>query len=207
MEPIFLALIFGSFLVLILFYRHEKYDTLNGILLFGVALSLLFMKSFMLGNRSLVFIPSTFLISGLVTLVATIFVAIILFLMRKYKPSRFEKKYILILLVLYIIFGFLQQLFFQFVFLETIYSITKSFFPAIIISAFYYSLFHLRESTKRFFFGTLALGIIYSTIYLLYGNLIWLGISHGILGTIYYVYYFKEKILENKIGYFFKIKF
>jgi len=95
----------------------------------------------------------------------------------------------------------LQQVLFQCVFFETIYFISEgNIIVSLLLSAVYYGSFHLGLYAKRFFPQTLLLGFIFSGIYLIWGNIFWLGLSHALLGTFLYVLFFDHNELARQLS-------
>ena len=182
-------------LLFIIYATTKNYDSFKGILLLILGFSALFLKIFFVHIQTKFSVESTFLISGLITGGFTLFGVVILLFIRKYK--KYNLKYFFTLLILYILFGFIQQLFFQFVILETLFYLINSYVPTILLSALFYGLFHKRN--LLFFITTFAAGLIWSTTYLYFGNLIWLGISHGVLATFAYTGFVKKDMIKDKL--------
>jgi len=189
------------FLSLLTYWLNNTYDSINGgfLILFGV--SALILRIFYLSAETRLYVHETFWLSGLIVGVLTLIVAIFLWVIRKNK--KVNPKYFVFLLILYIFFGFLQQVLFQFVILETILYLTNSFIPTIILSAFIYGAFHktklLFKKPIFFFLTTFAAGLIWSTVYVYYGNLIWLGISHGVTATVLFTGFVKKDLIKHKV--------
>jgi hypothetical protein len=180
-------------LILALFYFTKEYDSFKGIILVLLVASVIIIRSVFLEDiTSFIYVPSTLLNSFIYTSIVTLFSVVLLFFMRKYNNKR-----PILLFFLYLLAGFVQQLLFQYVFLELVYHIIHSVILSILISTFYYALFHLKHG-KSFFILTFIINIFWSTIYLTQGNLIPLTISHGILGTAYYTWLFKGDVVKGR---------
>lgn len=189
-----------SLLILLIYFDVKKYDSLDGVFLLLVGILLLGLKIVVVGNSSFIFIKETFWISGLYVTAITVFGAcFVLSLKRFRKGFDYNFRYLVFLLFLYIFFGYLQQLLFQFIFTETVFFLTKKLWLSVFISAFYYFIFHLRSKRIEFLIGTFLLGLLWGASYLIFGNLFWLGISHGVIGTIYYLNLFEEDMLRKRI--------
>ena len=196
-----LIIILLSIIVYILYLITKNYDSFIGIIMFSLGFIILFLKLNYIPSN-LFYVESTFWLTGLITCILVIVFTIFILLIKnnlKRKTLKFNFKYLIILLVLYIIFGFLQQLLFQFVFLESLSKLINNFYITILTGSVYYYLFHIKSKEIEFHPGTFILNVCFSTIYLTLGNLIWLGIAHGVLGTIYYLNLFKTDILRKKI--------
>ena len=143
------------------------------------------------------------MISGIITLSLSFIFIIIIYTQRENKNT----KRILLLFMLYLLFGAGQQLFFQLVFLGSILNLFK--FNRLIIPVFitslYYALFHSSNPDKvfdKFFIGTFILNLFWSTIYLKFGNILWLALSHAILGTFYYMWIFDGDVMKKRLNLF-----
>ncbi|MBU4350773.1 CPBP family intramembrane metalloprotease [Patescibacteria group bacterium] len=145
------------------------------------------------------FIKETLFISGIIVGIATLLIILAFILIKKKDIFRLKSAYFWKLLVFYFPWGFLQQLFFQFIFFETVYFAFKgNIFLSLLLSAVFFGLFHLGW-TKKFFLPSLLIGFFFSGIYLLYGNLIWLALSHALLGTFLYVLFVKDNQLARRL--------
>ncbi|MDP2930295.1 MAG: CPBP family glutamic-type intramembrane protease [bacterium] len=197
-----ILIIFVSFLLLGSFYKTRSFLSvwggltfLTGLLVLGLRIKLLWLYP------TRFFIRESFFISGIIVGVTTLLAVAIIIFWGKNNLPRLKSAYFWKLLAAYLPLGFLEQFFFQFVFLETVYFLTKgNAFLAVFFSAIFYSLFHLGQIIKKFYFLTLIMGIFCAGIYLLYGNLIWLALLHAILGTFLYVLFFEDNQLSRRLG-------
>jgi hypothetical protein len=186
--------------ILALFYFTKEYDSLKGIILVLLVASVITIRAVFLKNiPSFVYVPSTLLNSFIYTLIITLFSVVLLYFMRRY-----DNKRALLLFLLYLLAGFVQQFLFQYVLLELVYNIINNVILAVLISTLYYALFHLKHG-KRFFVLTFIINIFWSTIYITQGNLVPLAISHGILGTAYYTWLYKDDVVKGRSKIFKKI--
>ncbi len=196
----YLILIF-CFLILLIYFFTKEFDSLIGLFLVFMVIFIIVIRANLFKNiPTNLFNPSTLFISSLFVLVFVIVASGILFIKKKNK----KKKHVFLLFFLYLIFGLIQQLLFQYVFLETLNFLLNNFLISVFVSAIYYSLFHTKRGIEFFIF-TLGTGLIWSTIYLKYGNIIPLIISHAILGTVYYTWIFKGEAIKNRSKLFRKI--
>jgi hypothetical protein len=187
-------------------YRITKhYLSLNGLLMVLLAIGLLSLRIFALsGIRTNILSLNTLQSSITLTIPLTLILSLILLIIRKNKNVNPGKAFLLFLY--YIPFGIIQQLFFQFVFLETLYFLLPNLLVCIPISAIFYYLFHPRKDFKILSGATLFIGLIWSSIYLNYGNIITIGISHAFLGMMYYSLMREDNTLEPRLRYLSKDK-
>lgn len=176
------GLIIICLLLLILYQLFIEYDSPLGIVFIVLLLSAIFLRFSL--NKIIpnhLYVQDTFAKSALIVGLFTIFSVFVISRGRK----KNKKKNTFLLFTLYLTAGIIQQLLFQYVFLETIYYLTSNLLLTIIISVIYYSLFHLREGAA-FYLKITIMGTFWALIYLNFGNIIPLIISHGIVGTVYY---------------------
>lgn len=166
-----------------------------------VGLSALYLRIKLLGlYPTRFFIRETISVSGAVIAAITLAAIAAFIIIKKDNLFRLKSAYFWKLLAAYLPAGFLQQLFFQFVFFETIYFVFKgNIFLSLFSSAVFFGLFHLGW-TKKFFLPSLLMGFLFSGIYLLYGNLFWLALSHTLLGTFLYVLFVKDNQLTRRLN-------
>jgi chromate transport protein ChrA len=118
-----------------------------------------------------------------------------------FKKNRFNLRFALILLPLYIIMGLLQQLFFQYLFLDTVKGLIGSLWLTILAGAVFFALFHLGIHFTNFFRICLFFTfIIWGYFYLTYQNIFWLAISHGIIGTVYYALIVQDDPIRHRLS-------
>ncbi len=190
-----------SILIMLAYFLTDRYDSWDGLFLILLGFLLIGLKIIIVGNSSLIFVKETFWISGLYIAIITVFSSILVLLMKNIRKGLdYNFRYLVFLLILYIFFGYLQQILFQFVFTETVFFITDNIKVSVFLGALYYFLFHVKSFRRpEFLFGTFLLGLMWSSAYLIFGNLFWLGISHGIIGTIYYLNLWDVDVLRKKL--------
>lgn len=196
------VLLFLCIAMMLAFFNTKEYDSINGAFLFVLGMVVISLKIFVLGSSQLFLAEKTLVMSGVFAAVITVFVAIIVLLLKKRRKKnglKFDANYVVLLLFLYIIFGFFQQVLFQFVFAETMLSLTGNHFFTAIAASVYYGLFHIKSIKPEFVIGTFIMGFLWSSLYLSFGNLFWIGISHGIAGTIYYINLWDKDVLREKL--------
>lgn len=197
-----IAIVFLSFSVLVIFKRTKSYLSLGGLLLIISVAVLFLLKYLAVGNLSEIgFRTDNF---GVNIIPFSIYLALsitILFTMR-YKPKKFKAfRWIFALITLYLIFGLLQQFFFQAIFTHTISKLIDEKILVILFSSVFFSSFHWGWDSKGIKFGLMTLfgGIVMSTLYLMSPNIYVLGIVHGILASFYYFIVYERNILEKRI--------
>ncbi len=184
MDLISLAILALCLITLLIYLRTRKYDSPQGILMLALGLAAVLLKLYFRDKSSYLFNPSTFIHSGIII---TSFTALICLLLVLLKKNKLRWKYALTLLPLYLFWGFLQQLLFQYLFLESVYTVVGNIWLAIIIGAVFYLLFHFNlDFDAKFRLGLFIIDLFWGYFYLTYQNIFWLGISHGIFGVAYY---------------------
>jgi hypothetical protein len=192
-----LVIIFLCLLVLIVYLKTKRYDSLQGLIMVLLALSALFIKFYSKGFPNLLN-PSTFTQSGIVIMGFTLLLCLFIVPFRK---KRINLKFALILLPLYLFFGLLQQLLFQYLFLDSANAIIGNLWLSVLVGATFYLAFHFgSDFDTRFRISLFIIDIIWGYCYLTYNNLFWLGISHGIFGMAYYTLVVKRDPLKNRFG-------
>jgi hypothetical protein len=152
----------------------------------------------------------TVLTSGLIiaifTAIALVVLGVYFSLTRKSeaKPKSKSIQYILKLFVVYFFFALIEQVFFQFVVSETIADLVSNFWTTVLISSIFFTLFHFQKYSpiERILFasGAFLMQVVYVSIYLTYGNIIWLAVSMAIIATTYYSFIYQGDILKSRIG-------
>jgi len=185
----------------VLFLRVKNYDSIKGAAIAIMFIVALAMKIMAIKPQGLFFAPKTLVVSGLLVMSFTLISVVVILIIKRNKLTKYSLSYIMLMLFLYILFGFGQQLLFQFVFLEVFYFLTKNAIFSILLSSMFYFIFHPKGTFGKFYFATFILGLFWSTIYVFFGNIIWLSISHGIIGCVYFTLMYDKKVdpIRNKI--------
>jgi membrane protease YdiL (CAAX protease family) len=196
-----LLILLGSLLVLLIYKKIQRYDSLNGLFLFVLFIILLIMRLVRTPHfgKSL-FNASTLNISGLIMLIVTVMFFLIILYFKKHERHG-QANNILILLAAYLVFGLAQQVFFQLIFLNTVSNITHNFYLAILLTSLFFGLFHLKKKYYTLFVFTFLLNIFWSSIYLLYSNILWPVLSHAVLAVFYYVWIRKGNALKKRLSF------
>ena len=122
----------------------------------------------------------------------------------RFKAKKFKiLSWFFSLSTVYLLFGIVQQIFFQAVFTDTLRYLVDDVSLVIIFSSVFYSSFHWNWDAKGIRFGliTLMSGVVWSVLYLKSPNIFLLGLSHGILASLYYFIVYEDNILRKKLSF------
>lgn len=134
-----------------------------------------------------VFVPDTLLISGIINLVFSI-IGLLLILALRIKNRKFKLGFFFKLFIIYLPFALLQQIFFQYIFLDTLSSFFASKLLVLTLGVLFFNSAHLpRETAKITVFSFIA-GTVWMWTYISYGNILWPMLSHAILAPLYYCF-------------------
>lgn len=195
------AIILLCFVALIIFKRTKSYLSIAGLSLLITFFLLIFLKYFSSDSLYEIGFRTDNLMVTLIP--ATIYLALstaILFTMR-FKPKKFKIiKWIFALFILYLLFGLVQQIFFQAIFTHTLNKLIQEKILVILFSAVFFSSFHWGWDSKGIKFGILTLfgGVTMATLYLISPNVYLLGIVHGILASLYYFVVYEGNIARKE---------
>lgn len=199
-----LTLIVASLLILFVFKKMKSLFSRQGGILVILSAYLLGIKFFLLSDfKSLGFridnINDTLLPTAVFTMLGIVILGVMHFKVKRFKII----KWLLSLLTLYLFFGILQQTFFQSIVTHTLNELLNNAVLAIIFSGVFYSAFHWDWESKGFTFGffTLLAGVVWAILFLSSPNIILLGASQAILGSLYYFIVYKGNILEERVNF------
>jgi len=197
------ALILSLCIITLIIYTFTKnYDSLKGTLIFLFASSALLIKIIFFKEVTFkVFVPETLLISGLINLAFSIF-GFLLILALRIKNRKFKLGFFFKLFILYFPFALLQQLFFQYIFLDTLSSFFTSKFLVLTIGVLFFSSAHLPTETAKITFFSFIAGIVWMWTYMSYGNILWPILSHAILAPLYYCFVHPSNRLLVRLKFF-----
>ncbi len=171
---------------LIVYTRTKNYDSINGILIIIFGLSALLLTILYLKEVTFkLYVPETLLMSGIIHLVFTI-VGFLLVIFFRVKQRKFNPVFFLTLFVLYVPFAFLQQIFFQYIFLNTLSSLIASRVLVFLLGISFFGLAHPPRDTIKLTIFSLMAGTVWIWTFMTYGNLLWQSLSHAFLGALYY---------------------
>ena len=140
-------------------------------------------------------IRSSFLVST--TYFVVVLIGIILYLKIINNSNIIVNQNFMITLVLYLLWGILQQFIIQSMIIRNIKNIfnINNTILLLLLGAVLFSIVHINDKTLLIL--TFFMGLIWTHIYLEHKNIIPIGIYHGILGTIYYYWIIKKDILKE----------
>lgn len=196
-----LLIIVLCLLMLPVYFRTKKFTSPWGIILFTLAFSALFLRLSALNLypvlaifNSQTLIQSALVISG-PAIVFSFFGVISNHFRRRLK--RLEK-----LIIPYFLFGAMQQLFFYWIFTDTIYYLINNTILVFIISFSYFVIFHLSKgsSIKKFWFLLILFSLIDTYIYLVWQNIIPQMLVHGIVGSILFTEFTEHDEIKDRLG-------
>ncbi|MBU0757199.1 MAG: CPBP family intramembrane metalloprotease [Nanoarchaeota archaeon] len=143
--------------------------------------------------------PATFIISGLYVMSFTLFCSLVLYKLRKNKINRYGWRYFFVFVMLYFLFGLGQQIFFQFIFMESVYFFTNNALVSILVGSVFYYLFHPKMRFGKFHYFTFFMGLFWSFSYMFFGNILWVSISHGVLGAFFGIYLLDKDPMRSRL--------
>jgi len=183
------------------FYRTNKFNRFWGILMFILGLGALFLRLLILREYPLLgfFNPKTIYFSTLLIGAPSsvlIFIVIYAKTFRK-RFNRFKK-----LLLPYILFGGLQQIFFFWVFTDTFYYLFKDVGVTFFASVLFFCSIHFTKHSpiKKLWLLLGLFAIINTWVYLIWGNIIPQFIIHGILGSFLYTEFTNTDQIKRRLG-------
>ena len=197
-----IVIVFLSFCVLIFFKRTKSYLSIGGLSLIVSVLVLFILKYLSIGNLSEIGFRTDNISETIIPISIYLALSIAILFTMRYKPKKFKAfKWIFALIFLYLIFGSIQQFFFQAIFTHTINKLVDEKILVILFSAVFFSSFHWGWDSKGIKFGLMTLfgGVVMSTLFLVSPNIYVLGIAHGILASFYYFIVYEGNILEKRI--------
>lgn len=197
-----LTLVVASLLILVVFKRMKSYLSWQGGILTVLSLYLLGVKFFVLSDfKSLGFRLDNINDTLLPTAIFTVLGIVILSAMR-FKAKKFKAiKWFVSLLTFYLLFGILQQTFFQSIVTHTLSELLNNIVLVVIFSGVFFSAFHWDWKAKGLTFGffTLLTGVVWAILFLNSPNIILLGVSQAILGSLYYFVVYRGNVLEDRV--------
>jgi len=202
-----LIIVFIAFIVFFIFKKTKNYLTWQGgVLVCLVAVLFIFKLRSGADAAALGLRWNNLSDTLLATIIFTFLGALILITMR-FKEKKFKvAKWFLSLTSIYLVFGILQQLFFQSIFTHSLQAVLKNPALVVIFSSVFYSSFHWGWDAKGIKFGFLTLfgGVVWSILFLTSPNVLLLGASHAVLASLYYFMVYEHNILEERLVFWHK---
>lgn len=187
---------------LIIYTWTKNFDSINGILIIIFGLSALVLTILYLKEVTFkLYVPETLLISGIIHLIFTI-VGFLLILFFRVKQRKFNPVFFLTLFVLYVPFAFVQQIFFQYIFLNMLSSLIASRSLVLLFGILFFGLAHPPRDTVKLTIFSLLAGSVWVWTFMTYGNLLWQSVSHAFLGSLYYCLVHPDNRLLARVKFF-----
>jgi membrane protease YdiL (CAAX protease family) len=132
-----------------------------------------------------IFEPDTLLVSAVIISVFSVIGSLFIYTVR-IKNRVFRPGFFLKLLILYIPFALLQQIFFQYLFLNDISTLIAGKIQILLFGVLFFGLAHSPKETVKLTVFSLIAGSVWIWTYMSYGNIFWPVLSHAFLGSLYY---------------------
>ncbi len=175
-------------ITLIVYTFTENYDSLKGVLIFLFAFLALLVKIFLVKEITFrTYEPETLVISGVITVTFSI-LGFLLLLVLRIKNRKVAPTFVFKLFILYLPFALIQQLFFQYIFLDTLSSFFTSKSVILFLGVLFFGFAHLPRETVKLSVFSLIAGCVWMWTYMNYGNILWPILSHAILASLYYCF-------------------
>ncbi|MBU0534594.1 MAG: hypothetical protein ABIJ82_02730 [Patescibacteria group bacterium] len=190
-------------LVVPVYYKTKSFNSKNGILLFILGFSALFLRMLFFRKYPLLATlnKDTLFLSGII-----LFIPFVLFfaysLSKNVNILRKRHSYLFKLLLSYILFGALQQLFFLTIFTDSVYYLSSNFNVTFLTSVIFFFTFHLNwdKELRKFLLCLIIFVILNTFIYLWMGNILPQMVAHGVVGSILYTAFSKEDQLKKRLS-------
>lgn len=185
------------------YYKAVSFTSKNGVLLLILGFLAFLLRILLLEKYPLLATVNkeTLPLSISFMLVPSVLFIIFSFL-KKGDVLRKRQDYLIKLLLSYLLFGALQQLFFLSVFTDLVYYLTLNYKITFLISVVFFFIFHLnfgKELTK-FLPCLVGFGIISVFIYLRLGNIVPQILIHGVVGSILYTAFSTQDQLKKRLS-------
>lgn len=196
-----LAVLALCILLVPVYYKTKRFDRFWGILLFIIGFGALFLRLSVLKSYPLLgfFNRETIYLSILlIFLPAIVFILFGVFF--KYFRKRIKK--LEKLLLPYILFGGLQQIFFFWVFCDSVYYLSKSLNLTFVLTVLFFTIFHFtgQFSIKKLWVLLCLYAIVDTWIYLIWGNILPQFLVHGILGSVIFIVFTDTDQIKRRLG-------
>lgn len=192
-----------SFALLVIFKSTKSYFSKRGILLLLLFISLVVAKLWIVSDPAAIGLRTDNISDTLLPSMIFLVLGMAILLTMRHTKKKFKIfPWILSLIILYIPFGIIQQLFFQGVFTDTLNRLLGSANLVIIYSSVFYASYHFGWDSKGLIFGLQALfaGIVWANLFLISPNIYVLGFTHAVLASTYYFLVGEEDILEKRLN-------
>jgi hypothetical protein len=196
--PTILAL---CILLVPVYYKTKRFDRFWGISLFIIGFGALFLRLSVLKSYPLLgFFNRETIYSSILLIFLPAIVFILFGVFSKYFRKRIKK--LKKLLLPYILFGGLQQIFFFWVFSDSVFYLSKSLNLTLILTVLFFTAFHFTGQfpIKKFWMPLVIYAIIDTWIYLIWGNIIPQIVVHGLVGSVLYTAFTDTDQIKRRMG-------
>lgn len=169
--------------------------------MFILGLGALFLRLLILGDYPLLgfFNPKTIYSSALLIGIPSAAITLVVIYTKNFQRriNRFKK-----LLLPYILFGGLQQIFFFWVFTDIFYYLFRDIKITFLASVLFFCSIHFtkRSPIKKLWLLLGLFAIVNAYVYLIWGNIIPQLIVHGILGSVLYTEFINTDQIKRRLG-------
>lgn len=190
-------------LIGLVFYKTISFNSKNGVLLFILGFSALFLRILFFKKYPPLAIlnKDTLFLSVIILFIPFVLFVVYCFL-KKRDVLRKRYSYLFKLLFPYIFWGALQQLFFLTIFTDSVYYLSSNYYITFLASVIFFFSIHLNidKELRRFLLCLFIFGILNTFIYLRLGNILPQILMHGVFGAILYTAFSKEDQFKKRFS-------
>lgn len=190
-------------LIIPIYYKTKSFNSKNGILLFILGFSALFLRILFFRKYPplATLNKDTLFLSVIILLIPSALFVVHSFL-KKGGILRKRHSYLFKLLFPYLFFGVLQQIFFLTIFTDSVYYLSSSFNVTFLISVIFFFTFHLNwdKEIRKLLLCLIGFGILSTFVYLWLGNILPQMVMHGAVGSILYAAFSKDDQLKRRLS-------
>lgn len=190
-------------LIVPVYYKTKSFNSKNGILLFILGFSALFLRIFFFKKYPpLATLNKDTLFLSIIILFIPLVLSVVYSFLKKGDVLRKRHSYLFKLLLPYLFFGALQQLFFLTIFTDSVYYLSSNYNITFLVSVVFFFIFHLNwdKEIRKFLLCLIIFGIFNTFIYLRLGNMLPQIVVHGVMGSILYAAFSKDDQLKRRLS-------
>jgi hypothetical protein len=190
-------------LILPIYYKTKSFNSKSGVLLFVLGLSALSLRVFLFKQyQPLATLNKGTLLTSSLVLLIPFSLFLVSSLQEKRDVLRKRSGYFFRLLLGYLFFGALQQVFFLTVFTDCVYYLLPNHDAAFWVSVLYFLVFHLDflQEMRKFLPCLIVFAILNTFVYLELGNILPQMFMHGVFGAILYTAFSKQDQLKKRLS-------
>lgn len=198
-----LLIILLSLLGFFVYKKTKSYLSIGGLVMLLMLVGVVLLKFSVVKDLSTVGFRINNFSDSLVSLIIFNAIGVVILFAMRFKAKKFKIfSWAASLLVLYLIFGLIQQTFFQAIFTHTLSQLVDDRSLVVIFSTLFYSSFHWGWETRQIKLGfmTLFAGAVWTMVYLRSPNIYLLAVSQGILASLYYFIVYPYDILGERLS-------